>query len=102
LPDNVKVDRTTVGEAYGNASALCTKFIRQLAKWLEQGKFKPLNVQIVEGGLKGVPKGLKLLEEGKVSAAKLVCELLIRGCAWVIRELTFPHNLLSDRIADTK
>ena len=75
LPETVKVETTSAGEAWESASTLCSELLRQMAKWIGQGKFKPLNVRMVEDGLKGVPEGLKLLEEGKVSAAKLICEL---------------------------
>ncbi len=44
---------------------------------MEEGKLKPNTVQILEGGLDGVPAGLKLLEENKVSNRKLVGKCII-------------------------
>ena len=72
LPKGVSVKRESVGDAYGPDAELASKFIRLEAKWLGEGKFKANNVQIVPGGLKGVPEGLQMLKDGKVSAAKLV------------------------------
>lgn len=43
-----------------------------LAEWVVEGKVKLNKVQIVECGLDGIPAGLKLLEENKVSNRKLV------------------------------
>jgi NADPH:quinone reductase-like Zn-dependent oxidoreductase len=74
LPSNVTVDRTSVGSAHAEDAALAEKWIRQIAAWVDDGTFKASPVQVVQGGLGGVPQGLKLLEEGKVNAAKLVCE----------------------------
>lgn len=40
-------------------------------KWLEEGKLLPAHVQLIEGGLAGVPKALDVLGRG-VSGVKLV------------------------------
>ncbi|UZJ50704.1 hypothetical protein CBS101457_000024 [Exobasidium rhododendri] len=74
LPPNVEIHRTMVGTAFDVDSALCSKWMRVIAKWVDEGKFQASPVRVIEGGLDGVPQGLKLLEEGKVNATKLVCE----------------------------
>ncbi|EST09746.1 Polyketide synthase, enoylreductase [Kalmanozyma brasiliensis GHG001] len=51
------------------------RWFKLVAKWLGEGKMKPNKVQILEGGLDGVPGGLKLLQENKVSGAKLVARI---------------------------
>ncbi|KAK9324878.1 chaperonin 10-like protein [Lipomyces orientalis] len=45
-------------------------FYRQVAKWLQEGKFAGHRYKIVGGGLDGVAKGLKELKDGQVSGSK--------------------------------
>ncbi|TEB33452.1 GroES-like protein [Coprinellus micaceus] len=51
-------------------------FMRELwakiGPFVEDGDVKPLRVEILSGGLNGVPEGLQRLEVGKVSGVKLV------------------------------
>ncbi|KAG5637952.1 hypothetical protein H0H81_002480 [Sphagnurus paluster] len=46
----------------------------QLEELLDAGSIKPLKVEVVPGGLNGVPKGLAKLEADKVSGVKLVVQ----------------------------
>jgi NADPH:quinone reductase-like Zn-dependent oxidoreductase len=75
LPSGVTVVRTMVGTAFDKDADFSERLIRQIAKWVDEGKFKASKTQVIPGGLDGVPEGLKLLEQGKVNATKLVCEL---------------------------
>ncbi|OCH88657.1 GroES-like protein [Obba rivulosa] len=45
---------------------------RTLTELLEEGAIKPMRVEVLPGGLAGVLKGLELLKNEQVSAAKLV------------------------------
>ncbi|CAO1614819.1 unnamed protein product [Jaminaea pallidilutea] len=72
LPNHVYFDRTFVGAAHKDQSDFSSRWIRQISKWVDEGTFKPNRVEIVSGGLKGVPEGLAKLESGKVSGVKLV------------------------------
>ncbi|OCH88659.1 GroES-like protein [Obba rivulosa] len=49
-------------------ASLCSK----LSKLLEEGAIKPMRVEVLPGGLGGVPEGLERLKHDKVSALKLV------------------------------
>lgn len=73
-PANVVLDRTMVGSAHKDDSEFASRWIRTFARWIPEGKFKGNVVKVIPGGLAGVPEGLKLLEENKVSGAKLVCK----------------------------
>ncbi|RDX56942.1 GroES-like protein [Lentinus brumalis] len=44
----------------------------RLTGWLETGIIKPNRVEVLPGGLAGIPDGLARLEAGKVSATKLI------------------------------
>ncbi|KXS14069.1 NAD(P)-binding protein [Gonapodya prolifera JEL478] len=76
LPKSVQVPWTGVGSAHlqgpkGDAE-FARRWFHQLAKWVDQGIFKPNVVKVVPGGLAGVREGLGLMEAGKVSGVKLV------------------------------
>lgn len=43
-----------------------------LSGWVERGWIKPNGVEVLEGGLEGIKKGLEKLYRGEVTAAKLV------------------------------
>jgi hypothetical protein len=45
---------------------------RKIAEALDKGIFKPNRVRVIPKGLDGVPEGLQLLKDNKVSAEKLV------------------------------
>jgi NADPH:quinone reductase-like Zn-dependent oxidoreductase len=72
VPSNVKVIRTMVGSAHEKDADFSERWIRQIARWVDEGKFKASKTQVIPGGLAGVPQGLQLLEQGKVNATKLV------------------------------
>lgn len=71
----VSYDRTSCGAVHNDKKDFGERWFKQVGDWLADGKFKPNNVQIVEGGLNGVPEGLRLLEENKISNKKLVGKL---------------------------
>jgi len=48
------------------------KVVEQL---LSEGRIQPNNIEIVEGGLNGIPAGLQKLKEGRVSAKKLIAKI---------------------------
>lgn len=68
----VRYDRTNCGSVHGDKKEFRTRWFKTIGEWVAEGKVQPNKVQIVEGGLDGVPAGLKLLEENKVSNRKLV------------------------------
>ena len=78
LPKNVEISATSVGTAHNMKTdgAFARRWFLQMARWMEEGKFKPNVVRVVPGGLAGVKEGLKMLEDGKISGEKLVCGLL--------------------------
>lgn len=64
--------RTNCGSVHNDKKEFGTRWFKTVTEWVNDGKVKPNKVQIVEDGLDGVPAGLKLLEENKVSGRKLV------------------------------
>lgn len=75
LPANITLSNTNVGSAHSmkQDGAFARKWFRQLASWMDEGKFRGNVVKVVPGGLAGVSEGLKMLEQGKISGEKLVC-----------------------------
>ncbi|KAH9925013.1 GroES-like protein [Epithele typhae] len=81
LPDRVPAelkaaDRSVVG-VFGNVHApqnraVGVEMYRRLPGWLESGELVPNAVEVVPGGLAGIPEGLDRLEANKVSAIKLI------------------------------
>ncbi|KAI0342613.1 GroES-like protein [Trametopsis cervina] len=55
--------------------ALGVSMYSKMTELLEKGEIKPNNVEIVTGGLEGIPAALQKLQDGKVSACKLVAPL---------------------------
>ncbi|KAI0351756.1 GroES-like protein [Trametes cingulata] len=51
---------------------LGAELYKRLTAWLEEGVVVPNRVEVLPGGLAGIPEGLNRLKENKVSAAKLV------------------------------
>jgi hypothetical protein len=51
-------------------------FIAISEKLVADGKIKPHNVDVREGGLEGVLRGLEDMKAGKISANKLVYKLI--------------------------
>jgi NADPH:quinone reductase-like Zn-dependent oxidoreductase len=73
VPGHVNASGVQLGMAYSDATlrAFLVSFVAELNKDLIK-KIKPNQVHKVEHGLAGVVDGLKLSQQGKVSAAKLV------------------------------
>ncbi|KAG8734806.1 hypothetical protein FRC10_011408 [Ceratobasidium sp. 414] len=69
LGENVTV-HSVFGSSHGDRE-LSVPFWRVLAQWLEEGKLVPNRVQVVDGGLSGVPGAFDLSRKG-VSGVKLV------------------------------
>lgn len=69
---SISYARTSCGAVHNDKKDFGERWFKQVGDWLADGKFKPNSVQIVDGGLNGVPEGLKLLEENKISNKKLV------------------------------
>jgi len=66
--------KVTVNNILGSSHAfkdLSVPYWQVLSKWIEEGKIVPNRVQVVDGGLSGVPKALDLSKKG-VSGVKLV------------------------------
>ena len=68
----ISFDRTMCGSVHLDKQEFGQRWFQTVTQWVVQGKIKPNKVQLVEGGLDGIPAGLKLLEENKVSNRKLV------------------------------
>ncbi|KAJ3333396.1 hypothetical protein HDU93_008573 [Gonapodya sp. JEL0774] len=81
VPKNVQIVNTQVGSAHVLSAKgdgeFARRWFRQIAQWLDEGKFKANVVKVIPGGLAGVKEGLKLMEEGKVSGEKLVCKYIL-------------------------
>jgi len=73
LPANVKSVPVSVGFQYERAEL--GPAVAKLAALVAEGKLRPSPVEVVAGGLKGIPEGLEKLKKGAVSGAKLVAEL---------------------------
>lgn len=73
-PANVKVTGGMLAAAVGQTEIETS--IQKIAVHLEaliaKGQLKPNEVEVLDGGLAAVPKGLQLLADGKVSGKKLV------------------------------
>jgi len=66
--------KVSVNEIWGSSHAfkdLSVPFWRVLGKWIGEGKFVPNHVQVVGGGLAGIPEAFELSKKG-VSGVKLV------------------------------
>ncbi|KAG8704180.1 hypothetical protein FRC08_002380 [Ceratobasidium sp. 394] len=66
--------KVTVNNIFGSSHAfkdLTVPYWQILSKWIEEGKIVPNHVQVVDGGLSGVPEALDLSRKG-VSGVKLV------------------------------
>lgn len=66
--------KVSVNDIYGSSHVfkdLGVPFWRAVGKWIEEGKFVPNHVQVVGGGLAGVPEAFELSKKG-VSGVKLV------------------------------
>jgi len=68
----ISYDRTSCGSVHNDKKEFGTRWFKTVVDWVAEGKLKPNKVQLLDGGLDGVPGGLKLLEENKVSNRKLV------------------------------
>ncbi|EJF64036.1 GroES-like protein [Dichomitus squalens LYAD-421 SS1] len=68
--------RTITGLATGVRLQQDPQFAEELFKaipaLLQSGEFKPLNAEVVPGGLAGIASGLEKLKKNQVSAAKLI------------------------------
>ncbi|KAH9830269.1 chaperonin 10-like protein [Rhodofomes roseus] len=67
-----------VVKAYGQANfpqenlAVAAVLYKHLTAWLEEGAIKPNRVEVLPGGLEGIPEGLERLRTDRVSGVKLV------------------------------
>jgi len=52
-----------------------SQFSQKLPQLLESGLLKPMNVNLWEGGLGRIAEALQYLEDGKISAEKLVIKM---------------------------
>ncbi|KAG8781432.1 hypothetical protein FRC12_021907 [Ceratobasidium sp. 428] len=66
--------KVTVNQVFGSSHTwkdLTVPYWQIIGKWIEEGKIVPNHVQIVDGGLSGIPEALDLSKKG-VSGVKLV------------------------------
>jgi len=78
LGDSVKEknadEKVSVNQLYGSSHLfrdLSVPFWRSVGQWIKEGKISPNRVQVVPGGLAGVPEAFELSRKG-VSGVKLV------------------------------
>lgn len=72
LPDNFEVKRALIFDGHASANELASEVLRNVARWVSEGRFRMMPVRVIPHGLHGVPVGLKLLEENKIAASKCV------------------------------
>ncbi|KAI5120694.1 hypothetical protein M0805_007657, partial [Coniferiporia weirii] len=65
-------NKTLVNDIFGNLRALGVGSFAKLTEVLQDGSIQPNRVEILPGGLAGIPDGLERLRQGKVSGVKLV------------------------------
>ncbi|EPS36249.1 hypothetical protein H072_10327 [Dactylellina haptotyla CBS 200.50] len=86
LPNGHKLKMTYVGSAHKTYPNFPVEdvetdkefayvFSRYLTRALQQGKFKTHPIEVLKGGLGGLPEGLNRLKAGKVKASKLVARI---------------------------
>lgn len=66
--------KVTIHQLFGSSHMfrdLSVPFWRNVGQWIKEGKYQPNRVQLVAGGLAGVPEALDLSRKG-VSGVKLV------------------------------
>lgn len=68
----ISFDRTNCGAVHNDKKEFGKRWFQTVITWVNEGKLEPNKVQLLEGGLDGVPAGLKLLQENKISNRKLV------------------------------
>ncbi|KAJ1030499.1 hypothetical protein NDA16_001408 [Ustilago loliicola] len=71
----ISFDRTMCGSVHNDKVEFGTRWFKTVTEWTVESKIEPNKVQLLEGGLDGVPAGLKLLQENKVSNRKLVARI---------------------------
>lgn len=76
--DDVQESGVALGMAHKDTQG-SLKTVKRLAKMVEQiiseGGIRPNNVEVIEGGLSGIPVGLQKLKEGSVSGKKLIAKI---------------------------
>jgi len=76
LPGSFNFSQTSVSDLHNPGKAGAQEFGARLAKlageWLESGELKPPKVTVIPGGLGSVGEAIARLQDGKVSAGKLV------------------------------
>lgn len=76
--DRLTIIRTMVGDAHNGEpyqKDMAAAFYGLFGRWLEDGRFGAHPFEVVQGGLEGVESGLRRLQEGSVSAKKLVFKI---------------------------
>ncbi|KAJ3557721.1 hypothetical protein NM688_g1313 [Phlebia brevispora] len=77
IPQEKRVEGKTVTLVFGSPSRqdfrpLGVSMWKHISALFESGDLKPNNVEVIPGGLGGIPAGLQKLKNGEVSAKKLV------------------------------
>jgi NADPH2:quinone reductase len=78
VPSHITLDRTYVGTSHdGPASEqdFASAYFRLFGRWMKEKRFEGHPYEVVPGGLEGVEEGLRRLQDGKVSAKKLVYKI---------------------------
>ncbi|KAH9921184.1 GroES-like protein [Epithele typhae] len=70
--DTRRVGRAMASFRLPQYRELGVEVYKRLPGWLETGALKPTRVQVLPGGLKAIPQGLRPIIGGKVSGVKLV------------------------------
>lgn len=72
IPPNVKVTWSNLGAIHGEEKDFGYVFFRYMGKGVQEGWLKAMPRKLVDGGLDGVPKALRDMKDGVVSATKYV------------------------------
>lgn len=72
LPETIDLRRALIFDAHASQEAAASRWLRQLARWIADGSFRPMPIRVLPRGLASVPDGLDLLRRNAVSGTKLV------------------------------
>ncbi|RMZ73029.1 alcohol dehydrogenase [Pyrenophora seminiperda CCB06] len=75
VPESVTQHVMSVGSSHGADADYAFIMFRYMARGLTQGWFSPHPYEVVPGGLDGVEKGLRDLQDGKASGVKYVFQV---------------------------
>lgn len=87
---SISFEWTMCSSVHNDKKEFGERWFQTVTDWVGEGKIQPNKVHLVDGGLDGIPAGLKLLEENKVSNRKIVgkCPQI----TWTVGSSLFCHG----------